>query len=353
MSAVATAPTAGRFLPGHLVVRLGPLSLRIRARVLWLGAALVLLLVGIALVSIMAGTIRLTPGEVIHALLGQGEEGVVRTVQRRRLPRLLVALLVGGALGVAGALFQSLSRNALGSPDVIGFTSGAATGAIVAIILFDADVQHTAVAAVVGAVLTAALVYLLARREDSSGGLRLVLVGVGIGAQAGALTSFLVANADLAVASNAQTWLAGSVLGRGWEYVQYLAPALALLVPVAMWLRLRLTLAEMGDDLATGLGIAVERTRFAAVVVGVVLTGIAVSATGPISFVALAAPQIVRRLARGGGVHVGLSFLMGAVLLAVADLISQTLDVGLSTPVGTVASLLGGLYLIWLLARRA
>jgi len=337
----------------HLVLRLGGFSLRTPKRVLWVGAGLSLVLVVLALVALTTGTIRLSPGEVTGALFGHGEEGIVRTVQRRRLPRMLVALLVGGALGTAGALFQSLSRNPLGSPDVIGFTAGAAAGAVVAIVVFRGGTWATAAAAVVGAAIGALLVYLLARRDGSTGGIRLVLVGIGIGAQAGALTSFLVTDAELAVAGNAQTWLAGSTVGRGWEHVRYLALALAVLLPLALALRRRLTFLEMGDDIAAGVGIGVERTRLAAVAVGVVLTGVAVSATGPIAFVALAAPQIVRRLRRGGGVLVGTSFLMGGVLLVGADLIAQTLEVGLRTPTGTIASLLGGIYLIWLLARRA
>lgn len=341
-----------RSVTGHVVVTVGPCAVRVAPRVLFVGAALVACLAAVAVVVLMSGTMTLAPGEVVAALAGQGEEAVVRTVQRRRLPRLLTALLVGGALGVAGAIFQSLSRNSLGSPDFIGFTAGAATGAVVQIVVFGGGVVATAVGAVLGATVTGALVYLLARRDRVVGGVRLVLVGVGVGAVCTSITQLLIIRAELSNAASAQLWLAGSLVGRGWPHVVSLLVALGLLLPVLVWLGRRLTLLEMGDDLAGGLGVAVERTRLAAVGTGVTVTGIAVAAAGPIAFVALAVPQIVARLVRRAGVHLACSFVLGGCLLAVADLLSQRLDIGLRTPVGTVTALLGGLYVIYLLARR-
>lgn len=340
-----------RLISGR-VLRIGPYSVRIAPRVLVVGAVLLALTIAVGILTMLHGTMELSASEVVRALLGNGEDGAIRTVRNRRLPRLLTAIGVGGSLGVAGAVFQSLSRNPLGSPDIIGFTSGAATGAIIQIVVLDGGVLATAVAAVVGGVVTALLVYLLARKDGVSGGLRLILVGIGIGAIASAITSFLLVRADLESATEAEIWTNGSLTGRGWPHAITVMLAVAVLMPLLIVAARRLTVMELGDDAATALGVPVERYRFVVMVLAVGLTAIAVAATGPIAFVALAAPQIVRRLIGRGAIAIVPSFLMGASLLVLADLLSQSLDVGLRTPVGLVTSLLGGLYLIALLARR-
>ena len=334
------------------VLRIGPFSLRFSPRIVVVGLVLLALTVAIGIVTMLYGTMELSIGEVVRALAGEGSDGAVRTVRNRRLPRLLTAMGVGGSLGVAGAVFQSLSRNPLGSPDIIGFTSGAATGAVVQIVLLDGGMLATAIAAVGGGVVTALLVYSLARKDGVSGGLRLILVGIGIGAIAAALTSFLMVRADLDDATQAQLWQSGSLTARGWPHALWVLAAVVVLLPALLVAARRLSVMEMGDDAAAALGVPVERYRFGVMVLAVALTAIAVAATGPIAFIALAAPQIVRRLVGRGGVLIMPSFLMGASLLVLADLLSQSLDVGVRTPVGLVTSLLGGVYLVALLARR-
>lgn len=341
-------PPVVRSLP----VRIGPFSARLDVRTAVLAAALIVLLAIIGAVSLILGSITLEPAEVLQALFGVGEERSVRTVQGRRLPRLLCALLVGLALGIAGCVFQSLSRNALGSPDIIGFTSGAATGAVAQITFFGGGVLETALAAVAGGLVTAFVVYLLARKDGVTGGIRLVLVGIGIGAIMAAITDLLLVRAGVAQASAAQVWQAGSLTGRGWPHVWSIVAALVVLLPVVLAFGRALRMIEMGDEAAAGLGIAVERIRFGMLVVGVLLTAVATAVAGPIAFVALAAPQIVIRIARRGSVLLVLSGLMGAILLALADIVSQHVDIGLRLPIGIVTSIIGGLYLIWLLARR-
>lgn len=164
--------------------------------------------------------------------------------------------------------------------------------------------------------LTALLVYALARKDGVSGGLRLVLVGIGVGAMLSAVMSFLVVRADIDDATVVQQWTAGSLTGRGWPHAVSVAIAVGVLVPALVVVSRRVTMMEMGDDAASSLGISVERYRFAGILLAVALTGAATAATGPIAFVALAAPQIARRLARRSGVLVAPSFLLGAVLLA-------------------------------------
>lgn len=354
MSVRATAAGLGALRsPGRLTLRLGPWSWRFATRPALVGAVLVGLMLVATIGTLSAGRLGLSPTETWAALWGDGDATAVRSIQRRRLPRLLTAIGVGGCLGVSGALFQSLSRNALGSPDVIGFTTGAATAAIVQMVLFGGGLGPIALAAIAGGLVTALVVYLLARRDGITGGLRLVLVGIGTGALLGAITDFVIVRADITDAATVQQWSAGSLTGRGWPHAMTVLLAAAVLVPVLAVLARRVSVMEMGDDVAAGLGIRVERYRFATVVLAVLLVGVATAATGPIAFIALAAPQIARRTTRTTAIPVMVSFLTGGLLLATADLLAQHLDVGLRTPVGLVTSLIGGIYLIWLLARRA
>ena len=345
------APTMRPVITGR-VLRLGRVSVRMRPRELWVGGTLVVLLLVGAVLALTLGTLRYDLGQVLRALVGDGDARTLRTVTGRRLPRMLTAVLVGGFLAVSGSAFQSLSRNALGSPDIIGFTAGAATGAVLQIAVFGGGTLATAAAALSGGLVSAALVYLLARQDGVSGGMRLVLVGIGVGAVMSAVTQLVMVRVAVGEASLAQLWLDGSLVGRGWTHVGLLAAGAVVLLPPMLVLARRLRFMEMGDEIATAVGIRAERTRLAMILLAVGCSSIAVAAAGPIAFIALAAPQIVVRLTQGGSVQLMLSFGMGALLLLAADLISQHVDLGLRTPVGLVTAALGGVYLIYLLARR-
>ncbi|TBU98527.1 FecCD family ABC transporter permease [Stutzerimonas kirkiae] len=337
--------------PPH-TLRLGALSIRYQPRaamVCGLLAGLGLLL-GILLLG--TGTLALGPAEVLASLLGNGQDPTAqRIVLRIRLPRVLTASLVGAALGMAGAIFQSISRNALGSPDIIGFTTGAASGAIVQIMLFDAGPLATSLAAVASGLCTALLVFLLAMKGRSSGGYRLVLVGLGVGASLSGLNNILLVTGDLDQAMFAQLWLAGSLNTRTWSHVVPAALCLLLVIPIALYHGRRLDLLEMGDAAASQLGVAVERTRLLMMLVAVGLTAVATAAAGPIAFIALAGPQLARRLTGAANVPLLAGALMGAVLLLAADLLSQRLPVAANLPIGLMTGLLGGFYLLWLLTR--
>ncbi|MCW5354197.1 FecCD family ABC transporter permease, partial [Pseudomonas aeruginosa] len=244
---------------GLHALRLGSLSLRWRPRAAL--ACLVLAGVGLALAAALLGTgsLALGPAEVFASLLGQGQDPTAqRIVQRVRLPRVLTACLVGAALGMAGAIFQSISRNPLGSPDVIGFTTGAASGAIVQIILFDAGPLATSLAALAAGLCTALAVVLLARRGATAGGYRLVLVGIGVGASLSGLNSLLLVTGNLDQAMYAQLWLAGSLNTRTWSHVVPAALGLLASVPLALYHGRRLEVLELGDASAAQLGVAVE-----------------------------------------------------------------------------------------------
>lgn len=334
------------------MLRFAGASIRVRPRLLIVGAIAALALIAAVVASLMVGTISLGFDDLAAVFTGDAKPSLERSVLGRRLPRALTAAFVGALLGMSGAVFQSISRNPLGSPDIIGFTSGAATAAVFQIIVFGGGMLATALAAVVGGMLTALAVYVLARRDGVTGGLRLVLVGIGVGAVVSALSALLIARANIDDAMVAQLWGAGSLLGRGWTHVWLTLAALAIVTPLLLVLGRRLALMEMGDDAAHSVGVRVERTRFVAMLVGVTAAAAATAVAGPIAFIAFASGHIARHLAPVPGVLVGLSALVGAVLLAGADLLAQNLDVGMRTPVGLVTSLLGGVYLLWLLARR-
>ncbi|MGY0233770.1 FecCD family ABC transporter permease [Longispora urticae] len=304
--------------------------------------------VAVAVLALTTGDYPLTVPEVVSVLVGRGDTVTDLVVGTLRLPRVLAGLLVGAALGVSGALFQSLTRNPLGSPDIVGFTTGSATGALVVILLLGGDPSAVAVGAVLGGLATAVVVYLLAVRGGMQG-TRLILMGIGVSAMLLSVNAYLITRASWQDALAAQSWLIGSLNGRQWDEVVPLAAAVAVLLPVALYQGRRLALLEMGDDAAHALGVPVRRTRLALVAVGVALAAVATAAAGPIGFVALAAPQIARRLTRSTGTALFAAGLTGALLLAGCDLATQRLAPTL--PVGIATGAVGGCYLAWLLAH--
>lgn len=335
-----------------IALRVGWLSLLWRPRAALVCCVLALAALALGVVLLGTGTLRFSPAEVLESLLGMGNNPMAdRVITRIRLPRVLTAILVGAALGMAGSIFQSVSRNALGSPDIIGFTTGAATGAIVQIILFNAGPLETSLAAVASGLGTAVVVFLLALRGRTTGGYRLVLVGIGVGAILSGFNTVLLVMGNLDQAASAQIWLAGSLTTRTWSHVIPAAIGFAAIVPVAISCGRRLILLEMGDDTASQLGVSVERTRLTMVVAAVGLTAIATAAAGPIAFVALAAPQLARRLTASPDLPLTAGALMGAVLLLAADLLSQRFPLDIHLPIGLTTGMLGGFYLLWLLTR--
>jgi iron complex transport system permease protein len=323
------------------------IALRVHPRSVAVSAGLLLTTFAVAVLSVGTGDFPLSVGDVLAALVGQGDPAAQFIVETLRLPRVLTALLVGGAFGIAGAIFQSISRNPLGSPDIIGFTMGSVTGAFVVILLLDGSSFEIALGAVAGGMVTAVIVYALALRRGMHG-YRLVLVGIGMSALLLAVNNYLITRATRDDAFQAAHWMVGSVNGRGWEHVWPVAAALAVLVPAALLLARPLTMLELGDDAARALGVNAERSRLALVFVAVALTAVATASTGPVAFVALAAPQLARRLTRAAAPGLVSAALMGALLLAASDLAAQRL-LSVNLPVGVMTGAVGGLYLGWLL----
>ena len=322
-----------------------------------LGLALIVL---VAAVNIGRGDFPISVGEVLGVLTGGGNPARQFIVLELRLPRTLTGILVGAALGLSGAITQAIARNPLASPDILGVTAGASAAAV-AVIVFSGSGSDSAVgttlagvglpiAALVGGLGTAALVYALAWRRGIEG-YRLVLVGVGIGAVATAITAWMLVIAQVVVASQAAVWLTGSLNGRGWEHVVPVGLALTVLVPVALVLAFGLGALQFGDDTARGLGLRVDRARSALIIIAVVVAAVATSSAGPIAFVALVVPQICQRLVGAARPPLLTSAVYGALLTVTADLIARSV-LGNELPAGIVTAVLGAPYLLYLLVRR-
>ncbi|WP_415949475.1 FecCD family ABC transporter permease [Streptomyces sp. KLOTTS4A1] len=346
-------PVIPRVVTGTVVrTRRGGWSLRFQGRSLVVTALLLCALTAVAGIILTTGDFEVPVGEVLEALAGSGSGGADFIVNEVRLPRLLTAVWVGAALAVSGAILQSLTGNALGSPDFIGFTNGAATGALLVIVVAHGSMVQIALGALAGGLATAAAVSLLLLGRGLQG-FRLIVVGIGVSALLLAVNSYLMTRASWQEALEAQAWLLGSLGNRGWIHANAIGLAVLVLLPLAFFLARRLSMVEMGDGIATALGLHVTRTRLALLVVSVALAAFATAVTGPIWFIALAAPQLARRLTRTSGPALLPAALMGALLLALSDLLVQRLFAPTLLPVGTATGTIGGLYLIWLLITES
>lgn len=334
-----------------LTLRRRGVALRVDVRPVVVCAVLAVATLCTSVLALMTGSFALTVGEVGSALTG-GAHGIVREiVVEWRLPRVVAAVVFGAALGVSGAVFQSLTRNPLASPDVIGFSTGSYTGVLVVTLLFGGSYLALAGGALLGGIATAAVVYVLAHRRGAQG-FRLIVVGIAMSAVLGSLNTWLVLRADLDSAMAAAMWAAGSLNATTWPQVVAGSIAVVALLAVCAPLCLPMRQLELGDETAEVQGVAVERTRLVLVLVGVALTASVTAAAGPILFVALAAPQIGRRLARTAGITTAPAACTGALLLIAADFVAQHV-LPAQVPVGLVTVVIGGAYLLWLLLAEA
>ncbi|MEV0845186.1 iron ABC transporter permease [Streptomyces sp. NPDC049954] len=314
------------------------------------GCLLVLLALScVAYLSVGEGFV--SPAEVVKVLLGRPspDELVVGTL---RLPRMVVGLLVGLAFGVAGALIQTVARNPLASPDIIGISQGAGALTVGAMTLGVTSYTVLPYLSVAGGIGAAALVYFFAWR----GGLhatRFVLIGIGFAIALRSLTTLFMTKGDYLVAQQAQVWMTGSLNGRGWPEARTLAWVLLVMLPLVLWAARAQRTVSMDDDTATALGVRLNRVRFGLVAVGVILASVATGAAGPVDFVALLAPQITRRLTRGAQIPLLSSGLAGALIVVLGDLLARRLFSPTELPVGVLTAAVGAPYLIWLIVRRS
>ncbi|EHR62684.1 FecCD family ABC transporter permease [Saccharomonospora cyanea] len=343
-------------VPGRKVLAVGRLSLTFRPRVVAVPLVGVGVLLAVSSLNIALGSAQIDVLDVLRTLAGGGDRRENGIVFDLRLPRTLAGALVGAAFGLAGALFQSIARNPLASPDILGVTWGAGAGAVAVIVLGGTRGQVSGLvaelgvplAALVGGLVAGVALYALSWRRGIDG-YRMVLVGIGLSAVFYNLVYWLLTVGDVDDATRATVWLVGNLADAGWEQIGGVSIALTVLVVTALVGAHTLGGLQFGDDTARGLGIRVDAARGTMLLLATALAAVATATAGPIAFVALATPQIALRLARTAQPPLVGSLVLGATLVVSADLVVRL--VSASLPVGVLTAILGAPYLLYLLVR--
>lgn len=321
---------------------------------------LLLILLIMCLISLGTGHLSMTPSEVWSTLIGQGTDRNSLLLYQFRLPRIIIAILVGIGMGVAGAIFQGVTQNGLADPGIIGIHSG--SGFFVVLYLFVMSNQTYQLpeesllgqitlpfAAFAGGLTAAGLIYLVAWKKGVTP-IRLILVGIGI--NAGFSAALLVIQLRMAESdfNRAIVWLSGSIWNSTWSTVFSLLPWILLFLPLALFKARVLTVMQLGDDMATGLGTSIQKERIFLIVIGVALASASVAAAGGLSFLGLLAPHLARRLVGGKFQRlIPITACIGAILLLFSDTLARILLAPTEIPVGLLVSALGAPYFIYLL----
>lgn len=316
--------------------------------------AVIVLLVGAGVLSacfsVSIGSGETTGMTAVRALFGAGSEMQSQIVHVLRLPRFVAGAAAGAALGIAGCLIQTLARNRLATPDLIGVNDGAVAGVLIMAITTSTATIASWWAGPLGAAIAAALVLALAGSMASTG-YRVLVVGVGVAIMLDSFVQLGLARQDLDAARSLYTWSLGYLNGRDYSSAMPVIIGLAILLPMALILARQLNVARLGEELPTTLGVSLPRVRLFALLIAVVLAGLGISVGGPIGFIALAAPIIASQLIRDRGVPIVVSGLVGAVLVTLCDTTGRVIGAG-EVPVGVLTSLLGGPFLLWVLLTR-
>lgn len=320
-----------------------------KLRFLLVTALLAVLAVILCCAMLMLGNTIYSVSDVLRALSGETIEGVSFAVSTIRLPRMLAGLFSGFAFGLAGSVFQTMLRNPLANPNIIGITSGSSAAAVFSIVVLQAGNSVTSVLSVIGGLVTVLVIYLLSRRKTFSGG-RLILIGLGMQAMLNALVSWLLLISSESNVPAALRWLSGSLNGAQIQSLWPLILSTVILSPTAIFYGRQLSIMELGEQSALTLGVHTDRTRVILIVSSVLLVAMATAATGPIAFVSFLSGPIAKRLVGGGYNHAVPPGLFGAVLVLAADLFGQ-FAFETRFPVGVITGILGAPYLIFLLIK--
>jgi iron complex transport system permease protein len=338
--------------PGAILpLRRGRFSARVELRSVVVTVVVILGALGCAVWSLTLGSAGLGVGDLVDALRGTADANTTRTLLQWRMPRTVFALFGGAALGAGGAVFQSITRNPLGSPDIIGFSTGAYTGALLVMLFGASGSLATSLGALAGGVLTGVVVYLFAYQRGVTG-MRIIVVGIGVSLFLGAFNTWLLTTMRVERAIAAASWGSGSLLDIAWTHAVPVIVAVVLAVPALMWGETDMRMMEMGDDIGRGLGVSTDAVRVRMLLVGVALVAVVTASAGPIAFVALAAPQLAMRLGGTPGVRILPSAALGALLLLASDMVARTVLAPTQLPVRVVTLCVGGAYLVWLLASQ-
>ncbi|MFC4324292.1 FecCD family ABC transporter permease [Litchfieldia salsa] len=332
----------------------GSISFQIYNKTLFVFSLLLLLSFSVVLLSLSVGSSFIHPLSVIKYLVGYGSEEHAFILHTLRLPRTLLAFMVGAALGVSGLILQGIIRNPLASPDIIGITGGASVGAIIFIVYFMGamSLQWLPLAAILGAGIVSILIYLLSWKKGVTP-IRLVLIGIGISAAMNAFITMMLVISETTVTTKAYLWLTGSVYGANWQNVYSMLPWILIFIPLTLLFSRVVNAKELGDDVGIGLGIRVQYYRFLLLLISVALAGSAVAFAGGIGFVGLVAPHIARMLiGRSFAALVLLSTLIGGMIVSIADIIARTVFLPLDIPAGVFTAGIGAPFFIYLLYRN-
>lgn len=334
------------------------MSYRLDRRVLPVALALVVFTLGVAAFSAAFGEYKISPLDVVRTVLGLNADhpdaaNLDLVVHTFRLPRIVVAFLIGTALAVSGTIMQGITRNPLADPYLLGVSSGASLAAVAIIVVFqNVPTAYLPLAAFGGAVVTALAIYALAWKSGTTSPIRLILIGVALQALFGALITVMLLFGNINNVQQAYVWMTGSVYGRNWEHVYAIGGWLVVFLPLALLGARHLNILGLGDDTARGLGVNIEGSRLALLVISVALAAAAVAVAGTIGFVGLVAPHAARRLV--GPSHEGLlpvSALLGGALLVLAELLGRALIAPSELPIGIVTAAIGAPYFLYLFYR--
>jgi len=324
------------------------LSLRYRP---WLSLILLFfLLLMLVLYALYVGNEQEGFRAVLLALIGQGDEFLTFLLYELRIPRILAAIAAGAGFGAGGCLLQTLARNRLATPNIVGLDNGATAFAVASIVALPVSLATPALA-LAGAATAAALAFGLSGGMGSKG-YRFIVMGVGIGAIFGALTNFMLARSSMDSANAAYPWTVGSLNARPEEATWWMFLCLLFMLPLGMYLARSLNLLRLSDEVAISLGVSLRCTRWLTIATTVILTGFAVALAGPVGMIALVAPEAARHFIAPNRVSVLLSALFGSFFLLLADVAGQRLWAPIEIPVGLITAIVGSPYLLWLLLRR-
>jgi iron complex transport system permease protein len=339
-------------MAGSVSLKVKLQQLKKNSRFFWILVFAFLMLIAVIL-SIFKGTLYFSAQGVLEVFLGKSQEQLTQhIIWNVRLPRTLIAMMVGFNMAVAGALLQGILRNPLASPNIIGVNSGAGLAAVIVMSLMPGNIKMLPSAAFLGALLAGLIIYSLARREGRSTGITIILAGVALGALLSAFTTALMIlhSDELGIT---YTWLAGSLIGRGWPYFSLIWPYSLAGGLVAIFLSPRINLFLLGEEVGKNLGLSVEISRLLIIINASVLAGSAVSVAGTIGFIGIIAPHTARMIIGNDYRYlVILSGILGGLLLVTSDTLARTLFQPLEIPVGIFTAILGAPFFYFLLRQK-
>lgn len=330
-------------------------SVLIEKKAVWISFILFIICLAVMIVSTGSGSQFISPIDVIKVLVGKGEPTYEIIIMKLRLPRIVIAVLVGASLAVAGAVLQSIIRNPLASPDVVGITEGASLGAVLFIFIFGGTVSihWMPLTSITGAFLVTGLLYVLSWKKGVDP-LRLVLIGIGLSAAIKSISYMLIISGPLQLAQRSLTFMTGSIYGTSWDKdVLTLLPWVAILLPLT-WLQSRnVNIQALGDEVASSAGAHVQRHRIVLLALSVALAGAAIAIAGAIGFIGLMAPHMARKLVGSSfGNVLPVSALLGAIILLLADLAARTAFLPNDIPAGVLTAAIGAPFFMYLLYRN-